>query len=306
MKNENRKDTVARARAELEASGLSQSAAAREIGISDSALSQWLAGKYEGDSAAVESRVGIWLRSRTRRKDFGRVMPDPPAWVETPTALRIIAGLGYAQLAGDVAVVIGGAGCGKTVAARRYAARQPSVWVAAATSGTKALGPCLRALAKACGLKPGRRTLAGLEEAIAGRVRSTGGLLVVDEAQHLSLRALDSVRGIHDATGVGVALLGGWPLYSRMAGRWSEELAQLHSRVGRLVKLGRPTARDVDALLGGWRLDAARLRRTAVEIASSPGGLRALTKALRNAHMLSGGRKPTVENVREAWEEMGG
>ena len=295
------------ARAELEASGLSQAAAARQIGISDAALSQWLGGKYAGDGPAVAGKVAVWLRSRRDRAGLADRLPEPPEWVETPTARRILAGLGYAQLAGDVAVVHGGAGLGKTCAAKRYASRQPSVWTATMTAGTRALGPCLGAVAAACGLGRSRRPLAQLEEGIRDRLARTGGLLVVDEAQHLTVRALDSLRGIHDATGTGLALLGGRPLYSRMlGGRSSEDLAQLHSRVGRLVSLGRPAVADVDALLGAWNVDARRLCAAATEIASGPGALRALTKALRYAHLLADGKPVLVRHLRAAWKEMGG
>ena len=299
-------ETVGRAREAIDAAGLSQAAAAREIGISDSAFSQWLAGKYEGDTGAVDAKVGRWLEARREREGLSLRLPDPPAWVETPTARLVIAGLAYAQMASDIAVIVGGSGCGKTVAARRYAGLSPQVWVATATAGARALGPCLGLVARACGLRPGRRPLARLESDICDRVRATGGLIVVDEAQHLSVRALDSVRGIHDATGTGVALLGGQPLYSRMAGRLSEELAQLHSRVGKLVLLGQPPQADVDALLAAWGVSVKRVRRTALEIAARPGGLRGLTKAVRYAHLRTGGKKPGARDIRDAWEEMGG
>ena len=135
----------------------------------------------------------------------------------------------------------------------------------------------------------------------------TAGLLVVDEAQHLSLRALESLRGIHDATGTGLALLGNNPLYTRMAG-WKRraEYAQLQSRMGKLVSLGPPGPGDVEALLAAWGVSVKRIRRTAMEIATRPGALRGLTKALRYAHLLAGGRKVTAKHVRKAWKEMGG
>ncbi len=44
-----------------------------------------------------------------------------------------------------------------------------------------------------------------IEANIVERVRETRGLLVIDEAQHLTHRALDAVRSIHDAAGIGLA-----------------------------------------------------------------------------------------------------
>ena len=299
-------EIVGRSREAIEAAGLSQAAAAKEIGISDSALSQWLASKYEGDTGAVDAKVERWLEARREREDFSRVLPASPEWVETKTAKRIMAGLGYAQIAGDIAVIHGGAGVGKTVTALRYASRRPSVWVATVTAGRRALGSCLRLVAGACGLRPGHRRIAELEEAIADRVAGTAGLLVVDEAQHLSLRALESLRGIHDATGTGLALLGNNPLYARMAGaKRRGEYAQLHSRVGKLVSLRQPSVADVDALLDAWGARGKRIRALALQIAAHPGALRNLTKALRYAHLWAGGKRLAARNLRDAWKDMG-
>ena len=298
--------TVGQAREAIAAHGLSQAAAAREIGISDSALSQWLGGTYGGDTAAVGAKVARWLESRSEREGLSRTLPDPPGWVETPTAERITAGLGYAQLAGDITVVHGGAGLGKTITAERYASTRPSVWMATATAGSRALGPCLALAARACGLRPGHRRIAQLETDITARIAGTSGLLVIDEAQHLSVRALESLRGIHDATGTGLALLGGNALYARMAGRQSVQLAQLHSRVGKTVSLRAPVRGDVDALLQAWGVSVARLRSAALGIAAGPGGLRALGKAVRYAHLVAGGKKPGARDLRAAWTDMGG
>src|ERR1035437_1267786 len=46
----------------------------------------------------------------------------------------------------------------------------------------------------------------------------TGGLLVIDEAQHLSVAALDQIRSIHDATDLGIALVGNQQVYARLTG----------------------------------------------------------------------------------------
>ena len=70
------------------------------------------------------------------------------------------------------------------------------------------------------------------------RVNGVRGLLIVDEAQHLSLRALETLRALHDATGAGLALMGNAVVYARLTGgRRAAEFAQLFSRVGKRVRL---------------------------------------------------------------------
>lgn len=58
-----------------------------------------------------------------------------------------------------------------------------------------------------CDLRPGPSGgSARLEEELTGRLRDILGLLVVDEAQHLTTKALEGLRSLHDATGTGLAL----------------------------------------------------------------------------------------------------
>lgn len=288
-------------------SGLSQRRAAAEIGISDAALSQWLAGKYRGDGAAVAASVERWLAARTEREALDELLPARPEWVETPTARRVLAGLTYAQMAGDVAVVYGGAGCGKTVAARRYAAEHPNVWVATMTASTRAWGPCLARVALACGLRSRQALAWRLEAELLEKLAGTRGLLLVDEAQHLELRALEGLRGLHDAAGVGLALVGNEMVYARLTGgRRAADFAQLYSRIGKRVRLVRPTQADVARLLSAWKVRGTAEREELLGIARSPGGLRSVVKCLRLASLIAEGSRVRVSHIRAAWRDLGG
>ena len=293
----------------LQKAGLSQARAAHEVGISDAALSQWLANKYRGDEAAVESKIQRWLDARAERAALATRLPEAPSWVKTPTAQRILAGLSYAQMAGDIAVVYGGAGLGKSVAARRYASSHPNVWVATMTAVSRSLTPCLERVAVACGLRSANARPWRLEAELVDRLIGSHGLLVIDEAQQLETRALEALRGLHDATGVGVALVGSEWLYARLTGgRRAADYAQLFSRIGKRVRLTRPTQADVEALLKAWSINGREERTTALEMARRPGGLRGVTKALRLASMFAQGDGEGVKprHVRAAWRDLGG
>ena len=289
-------------------SALSQAVAAREIGISDSALSQWLAGKYAGDSDAVAERVKAWLAACAERASMSASLPEPPGWIETPSAVRIDAALSYAQLAGDVALIYGGAGMGKTMTARQYAAKRPNAWVATMTPSAYALGPCLDRVSEACGLRmPGGRA-AKIESNLRERVEGARGLLIIDEAQHLGLRALEALRGLHDATGGGLALVGNETIYTRIAGgRRAAEFAQLHSRVGKRVRLAAPDKKDISLLLDAWRPAVTpEARKLASAAARRPGALRGMTKVLRLAALIARGAEIGRPHIEEAWAELGG
>lgn len=289
-------------------SALSQAAAAREIGVSSAVLSQWLSGKYGGDRDQVAARVEAWLAALEERAAMTARLPEPPGWIQTPSSRRIYAALGYAQMAGDIALIYGGAGMGKTMTARQYSAKKPNVWVATMTPGAHALGPCLDRVSEACGLRtPGGRA-ARLESTLRDRVEGARGLLVIDEAQHLGLRALEALRGLHDATGGGLALVGNETIFTRIAGgRRAAEFAQLHSRVGKRVRLSAPDREDISLLLHAWRPAVTpEARKIATAAARRPGALRGMTKLLRLAALHSRGAEISGPHIEEAWAELGG
>ena len=299
-------DLIERVQAAITDGGLTQAAAAGQIGISDAALSQWLRGKYPGDQEAVAAKAARWLESRAARAQLAAQLPEAPAWVETRAAARVIAALNYAQLARDVAVVYGGAGVGKTVAARRYAGSRPNVWLVTMTAGSRTIGPCLERCAIAAGIRHVPSRSWRIESALVDRVRGSAGLLIVDEAQHLDVRALEGLRGVHDASGVGLALCGSELLYARLTGGGrSASYAQLWSRIGKRVRLGRATGADADALATAFGVTDAAARRAVREMTGAPGALRGVVKTLRLASLIAAGSPVGPAHVVAARRDLG-
>lgn len=291
-------------------SRLSQKAISKEIGISDTALSQWRNGIYPvKDLRKIESQIARWVDSYRERALSARSLPEAPAWVQTPSADRVLAALGYAQIAGDIAVVYGGAGLGKTTAIRQYQRTAPNVWHATMTPATATVVPALEEVADALGIKEITGGAARIQRAIVRRLLGTQGLLVIDEAQHLGVAALDAMRALHDATNVGLALVGNEAVYARMTGgNRAAYLDRLYSRIGKRVRLTRSTQADVTAVIAAWNINAKECRQVLHEIASKPGGLRGLTKVLRLASMFAVGaqREVNCDDIRHAWRDLGG
>ena len=183
-------------------------------------------------------------------------------------------------------MIHGGTGVGKTAAARRYARLGEEVWIAVMSPSANRLRPCLQQVAYACDLP----YLAGgayrMEIELAARLYGTRGLLVIDEAQHLGHPQLDSLRGLYDETGCGLALLGNDRFGRRIS--CAPEFAALASRVGARLHLPAATAGDVDALLDAWGIGGATARKEARGLAAPPGGLRKLAKALKRGVLASG------------------
>ena len=77
-------------------------------------------------------------------------------------------------------------------------------------------------------------------------------------------------------------------------------------RIGKRVRLMRPTQADVEALLRAWSIRGRREREALVEIARKPGGLRGVTKTLRLAGVFADGQAVTVRHLQAACRDLGG
>jgi len=287
---------------------LTQAQVAREMGVSASALNQWSKGVYAGDNEGIEGKLGLWLDKRRERMAAGEQMPAAPAWVPTPTAARVVGALSYAQMAGDIAIVYGAAGLGKTTAIAHYASTSLNVWHVTMTPASASVVTALEEICGTLGLNESGGA-ARLFRAVVRKVRGTGGLLVIDEAQHLGTAALDQIRSIHDATSIGIALVGNQEVYARMTGgNRAAYLDRLYSRIGKRLGLRHSSEADIVALIEAWAIDDSKCRSTLLDIARKPGALRTLTKVLRLAsmHALSESAPVCCTHVAKAWRELGG
>lgn len=296
-----------RMRAQMTRDGLSQAATAREIGISASALNQWLQGKYAGSNDEVEARIDTWLAARERRDATATAMPAPPEFFRSPSAEKVVNALSYAQTAGDIVCIYGNPGVGKTKSFRHYRDTNPSVWIATMSPDSAGLVPCLEEVAEAIGLRDAGGGARRIARAIRRKIEGTRGLLIIDEAQHLSTAALEELRiAIHDATGIGLVFAGNPEVYSRLTGgNRSMRFAQIFSRIGMRLFIPRPTVGDVRALAAAWGVKGAPEVELLKEVAAEPGALRGASKVLALAAMASDSQI-TLAALRQARINLGG
>ncbi|MDH5185050.1 MAG: AAA family ATPase [Gammaproteobacteria bacterium] len=292
---------------EMESSKLSQAQAAKEIGISETALSQWRRQKYSGDNSAVEIKIENWLSTKAKRRQSDQMLPDAPDYYETYSGKRITSTLTYAHMAADLVVIYGGAGVGKTKSTRRYAKANPNVWIIEGTPTCNTMGGFLRHLAAALGVRLPKGHHDVLEANLRERLKDCGGLIIVDEAQFLNERALEIARRLAEMTNNGLALVGNETVYAQLTGRnRAAEFAQLFSRIGKKVRLTRPTPTDIEAACKAWDITNRAERDLLADIAAKPGALRMMTKTLRLAGLMAKGGKITIEHLKAAWKDLGG
>lgn len=279
---------------------LKQAAVARESGISSAALSRFLAGRYDGDNEAVAAKLLAWKEALSRKDNVPAPLMRSHGFVGTSASGQIVAGLDLAQLTGDLVMVYGEPGVGKTVTLENYQQTGSNVWLATMSPDTSGKVPMLEELGLALGL-----TLTGgaasMRRQIVARVRNTSGLIIVDEAQHLDGKALDELRCIHDKTKIGMVLCGNPLLKTRV-----EMLSQVNSRVGKKVKLGRASKPDVALLAAQFEVAGRDEVEFLHTISQLPGGLRCVVKTIRLALLtaLGGGGPLDMTHLAASWSEL--
>jgi hypothetical protein len=267
-------------------SGVTQSRIAIESGVRRKDLESWLESGHAAEQ--IEERLQAWIEDLERPQDG----ESEPASVSTPTGERIEEALEFARLSPSIACIYGPAGLGKTVALQRY---EESIakkscgrtWVLRARAGETVKTPTaiMQVLADTVGL-PGRAYRCDeLARSIVERMPRSGGIIILDEAQHCSLPALDAIRWLYDEGGLGLALVGNEVVFTRLVRGSRAMFSQLESRVGRYLAISRPEPGDVDAVLASWGVSGREERAFAQEIANAPGGLRVLAHVLLQARL---------------------
>ena len=205
--------------------GKTQTAIANELAISDAALSSFLKGTYKTPHTIIP-KVAELLKVTGKRK----VAPKEPAFVETTVAKRVMEAISYCHLQGKIAVVYGDAGVGKTQAVRAYL-RENSLAIGITISPSYAsITGVNELIADQLGIR--ERVARRIYAEIIGKLKDSGRVLIIDEAQHLTVRALNHLRCMSDESGVGIALIGNEEVYTKMKGSGKADFAQLFSRIG--------------------------------------------------------------------------
>jgi DNA transposition AAA+ family ATPase len=299
------RETRQRVRQIMEAEGLSQADVARDAAVKYGTFTGWLAGTYQGNNDRITADVQIWLSSRAEKKRAAAVIPQPPAFQLTASASTFLDTLRYAQIMPEIVIVSGAPGIGKTTSIRQYQATNRNVWVATMDPTTAKVNGMLIELCEEMGVL--EKAPAKLARAVGRKVEGTGGLIVIDEAQHLDAKALDQLRSFYDRYNIGIALVGNELVYRLIDGeRQRANFAQLVSRIGMRITQPRAKADDMCKLIAAWGITDKDEIKLLKAIARKPGALRSMTKVLQLASMMAAGSEETrgVKHIHAAWERL--
>lgn len=260
----------------MQQTGMTQTQVAKALGKSNAVISQYLKGEYKGRVDEIDQAVER-LISRQKDKVIDRKFDNK--FVPTFVAKQCLDVLHIAHVEGEINVITGEAGLGKTQALKQYKNENPEV--------------ILIEVEPSCSPKVLLKTLCqqlnvndtGANHDLFSRITDKLGnnkgfsrLIIVDEAELLSTKSLEYLRRIHDLTGCGLVLAGMPRLIVNLKGKYGE-LAQLYSRVALACDLGNSLPDEDVCLLAENGLGTSAFNQKLIQ--ASKGNARRLNKLMR-------------------------
>lgn len=212
----------------MEDTGKSGQQIAKEVGVSSATVSQFLNQKYRGDNDELARKVTNYLKLAKKRSAANK---HTCFYEGMENTRKVLFACNYAHTRNDITLVFGDAGAGKTTALEHYRKINPGVVMVTANSCTASATAILNMICRQTGKSiSGRKDI--LMDALVNYFKGTNRLIIIDEADHLTLTALQAVRNLNDNAGVGIVLAGNNKIYNQMlTGSRSSELQQLRTRI---------------------------------------------------------------------------
>lgn len=233
-----------------DSSGKSQSEIAKELGISPGQLSAFISGTYKAPHTVIPK-----IESLLQKNESKRQAPQAPPFAETTVSRQVMDAIEYCHLQGKIGVIYGDAGIGKTMGIRRYCENNPMAILITVSPAFATMSGVNDLLSEQIGIREKNARRIYLE--MVNRLKGSGRVIIIDEAQHLTKKTLEHLRSISDETGVGICFVGNEEVYSRLKGSGKADFAQIFSRIAirRPVLLGSIKRVDLEKIFFGADLD---------------------------------------------------
>lgn len=210
----------------LDAFNISASSFAKAIGVSAATISQIRSENYKGDVKSVSEKIEKYINNFSKNSPNPIPKDEIYQSADLNTARYIIESAVNER---EMALIYGMAGSGKTTILKEYEKSTPNAILIEATAHTNARALILFLIAK---LKiETKGDLDARLRTLCAYLKNADKVILIDEAEHLPLRALEDLRRIHDFSGVALILCGTEVLLRNLIGK-SEKFSQLYSRIG--------------------------------------------------------------------------
>jgi DNA transposition AAA+ family ATPase len=206
----------------------SQKQISKETGLSSSVISQFLKGVYTGDNEETAQVIIKYLTVGRERLNSIKAVNFYKGLANTK---NVLFAANYAHTECKMALVSGDSGAGKTTALKYYAANNTGViYITANECCDTPMAILSLICAQISKETPGRRN--AMMNLLVSKLQGTNKLIIIDEADHLSLKALQAIRNLNDQANVGILLSGNDKIYRQMlTSRRGYEFDQIRTRI---------------------------------------------------------------------------
>jgi len=255
--------------------------------------------RYVGEpviAEAMEAKLSAWFELLDTERATAKSITPP--LIKTVVSEKVWSGFEQARELCELVEIDAPPGTGKTCATEQYLAQCRKlegftcpVWRITLSEFSASLKSVLQLVAQE--INPDHAdtrhssdsdTVRLIEQQTEGR----GGLLIVDEAQHIGdvnkihgVNILNGLRHFVDRKLFGIAFLSNGEVYRRVAGGKHKQLSS-RMEAWRVTIKGVPDE-DVDAIMAAYSVSGKSERAWCVKKSSGAGGLRALVNSFRQA-----------------------
>ncbi len=266
----------------MKAEGLSQQEAGARLGCSSTTVSRAIRFAYPGRADLLADRMLADIEKARKQK----LAPRRPPFAETSVSERVFATLDVAHVEQVLAVVMGGTGVGKTMAARAYAAgTADSAVVYIEALPNESLASFATRLAGQVGA-PAQGSAAATVAAVIDALSGTGKLIIIDEADHLDQRhTLQAMRMVQERADVGMVWVCTSDFLAKLRKLKSGTANQILGRVARVEYIAEASGVDIEAVVAPFALAKGEL---SVLARHSHGEVRRAINLLMEARRVNG------------------
>lgn len=272
----------------LSREGMTATKVASGCGLSQTTFSQWRAGEYTGRIDRVEKAVEAFL---ARDKEKNEEVSHDYNIVMTFNVQKVLTTAARTHQYCELAVIYGDAGLGKTTGITEYAIQNPGTIIIPAKYGYSKT-ELFRAIAAKLGLE-NTSNFIKLYNVLLKKLKGTGKLIIIDEADYVTPDGLDSLRHLHDESGntFGVLLVGLPRLYTNIQGH-KKHFKQFYSRLDTKLEVESLSHYDFELIIKENLPEAIEYSKLMHSLCNA--SARSLQKLIKNIHRILDARKTNL------------
>lgn len=254
---------------------------ARAFGYTGGSLSQYLNDKYCGNIERFESKVIEFLKNREAAAELKSSVIGND-YKETSVSNNVFQIIKICHLQGGLAIACGDAGIGKTMACLHYIEQCPNTsYMVTANACFSNLSAFLGKICDCLNIKPHRRRLSDMWNALAEEFSGGRKVLIIDEAQFLTVRVVETLRSLSDQNpNFGICLIGNTDINSNIYN--ARDQIRNRTKMNETYHTSDITAEDIKLIFPAIKDDEEKVKLM-LSVARSVHGLRGAVNVFNNA-----------------------